>query len=230
MTDLITGRLEQAAWLMAEIDHRRDHWTARRHPLYERWAQGQLSDGELQLYAAEHHHVVVALAEVADRAAARAEGLLREALVDHARERDADVERWCRFAMATGWGPGSAWYYAADPAPETEAAVAEWVGGAARPLAEHLVTVYALEAAQADVARPALDGLLGRRGFTAADATRYFELRLDGGEGPAAVVEAALGGLLPVADPYALLRRAERTLRAYWDLLDGVVRGFAALR
>lgn len=230
MTDLITGRLEQAAWLMAEIDHRRDHWTARRHPLYERWAQGRLSDGELQLYASEHHHVVVAVADVAGRAADRAEGLLHAALSDYARECEADVGRWCRFARATGWGPGSAWYYAADPAPETEAAVAEWVGGPSRSLAEHLVTAYALEAAQADVARPALDGLLGRRGCAAADATRYFELRLDGGEGPAAVVEAALGGLLPVADPYALLRRAERTLRAYWELLDGVVRGFAALR
>jgi pyrroloquinoline-quinone synthase len=221
---VISSKFEQAAWLVAEIDHRRDHWTACRHPFYERWSAGELTGDELRTYAGEHHHVAAVLADVAHRAAALADGLLHEELTRHADERECELELWCSFAAATGWGPSTAWFYAGDPLPETEASAALWLGGEERSLCEHVVTLYALETAQADVARLQLDALLGRYGFTGGRSTRYFELRLRGDGGPAGLLEAALTGLLPVADPFVLLRRAERSYRAYWELLDGVAR------
>lgn len=225
---MITRRLAQADWLLAELDHRRDRWTAERHPLYERWAAGALSAEDLRIYAAEHHHLVATLAELSGRAAALAEDLLHEQLACHAQERERDVERWCRFALATGWGPGTAWYFAADPLAQTEAAVHAWSGDGERTLIEHLVTLYALETAQSDVARPALDGLLGHHRDMATGAARYFELRLEGDAGAAGLLRAALTGQLPVGDPFALLNVAERAYRAHWELVDGLDRFLTA--
>jgi pyrroloquinoline quinone (PQQ) biosynthesis protein C len=224
MTETTAGRFEQAGWLVAEVGHRRDYWAARRHPFHERWFAGELEAWELQAYAEEHHHVVVTLAEVAQRAATLADGMLGEQLGRVADARERDVELWCAFASATGWSESISWYYAAEPLPETEAGVRIWAGDAERSLEAHLVTLYALETAQAEVARPQLEALVGRYGFPDDDRTRYFRRRCLGDEGPAGLIEAALTGRLPVADPFALARHAELTCRAYWELLDGVDR------
>jgi pyrroloquinoline quinone (PQQ) biosynthesis protein C len=225
----IAGKFEQATWLLAEIGHRRDYWAAQRHSFHERWSAGRLTPGQLQAYAGEHHHVVVALADVAGRAAAQAEEMLNEQLTLHWREREREVEEWCHFAAATGWSAHSSWYYAADPLPETLAGCRVWTGDPERTLAEHLVTIYALETAQSEVACQLLGALLGRYGFGEDRSTRYFAQRCRGEAGPAGLIEAALTGLLPVADPFALVRRAELAYRAYWELLDGIERASASL-
>ena len=224
MTDLLSGRFDQAAWLLAEIGHRRDYWGVGRHPLHRRWCAGELAAEDLQTYAEEHHHLVVTLADVAQRAAALADGLLGEQLDRLAAGFERDVELWCAFAAATGWSPAVAWCYGAEPLPETAAAVGVWTGDAERSLESHLVTLYALETAQAEVARPQLAALLGRYGFADDRRTGYFGRRCLGDGGSAGLMEAALTGLLPVADPFALVRHAELTCRAYWELLDGVAR------
>jgi pyrroloquinoline quinone (PQQ) biosynthesis protein C len=220
----LAGKFEQATWLVAEIGHRRDWWAVPRHPFHERWSAGRLTAAELQTYAGEHHHVAVALADVSRRAAMLAEEMLHEQLAGHWADREREVELWCEFAAATGWSPQSAWCYAADPLPETVAGAQAWTGDAERSLAEHLVTMYALETAQAEVARPLLGALLGQYGFADDGSTRYFALRCRGDAGAAGLLEAALTGLLPVPDPFSLVRRAELTYRAYWELLDGVDR------
>jgi len=221
---MIAGRFEQATWLMAEIDHRRDRWTAERHPFYVRWCAGELTAEDLQVYAAEHHHVAAALVGVTRRAAEVATGLLRQELIREAAERDRELEMWCEFAVAAGWPRSAGWWFGVDPLPETELSAARWTGDAERPLATHLVTLYALETAVADVARPLLDALLGGYGFSRSASVAYFERRLRGDAGVAGLVEAGLTGLLPVADPVVLVRHAEVSYRAYWDLLDGVSR------
>lgn len=224
MTDVIASRLEQSAWLLAEIQHRCDHWAGRRHPFHERWFAGELTAAELQVYAGENHHAVMAIAAVARRSAALAEGMLHEELSRHRAACEAEVELWCQFAVATGWCRSCAWSFAADPLPETTAGVSLWIGDAERSLAEHLVTLYALETAHADVARPQLEALLGCYGLDDDRCTRYFSRRCRGDAGTAGLLEAALTGLLPVADPFALVHRAERTYRAYGELLDGIAR------
>lgn len=221
---MIDARFDQAAWLMAEIQHRRDIWAVHRHPFVERWSAGSLTAQDLQAYAGEHHHVVAAVADVSRAAAMRAEGMLFEQLTQYADEREREVESWCDFAMATGWCESDAWFYAADPLPETIAASRTWIGEPDRTLAHHLVTIYALEMAQAEAARPQLSALLGRYGMRDQRATAYFERHALGDPAAIGLIEAALTGLLPVPDPFSLVRRAELTVRALWDLLDGVQR------
>ncbi len=227
---MIEGRFEQATWLLAEIDHRRERWTADRHPFYVRWSAGDLTAADLQAYADEHHHVAATVADVTRRAAALAGGLLRAELTRQVIERDDELEMWGEFSVAAGWPRSAAWWFGAEPLPETELAAARWAGDADRSLAAHLVTLYALETAVADVARPLLDALQGRYGFSRSASVAYFERRLRGDAGAAGLIEAGLTGLLPVEDPFALLRHAEVSYRAYWELLDGISRTLVPAR
>ncbi|MGZ4243859.1 MAG: hypothetical protein ACXVSE_06155 [Solirubrobacteraceae bacterium] len=90
-------------------------------------------------------------------------------------------------------------------------------------LAEHLVTIWAVESALAPLAQ-ALGEALHTRYAMPVDATRYFARRARRGPDDAAVAQAGLTSLLPVTSPLALVCRAELARRSYLELLDGVAR------
>lgn len=221
---VIAAKFEQASWLLFEIARWRDFWSLARHPFLRRFRDGALTDAELRTYASEHHHVVVALAVTARRAANAATGMLGERLAEHADAREREVELWFAFARASGWYRSSSWSFGAEPLAETEAAVAVLTGtcAAERTLGEDLVAIHALAQAQGVVAGRQRDALEHRHGWPADGATRYFDVRA-ADEG-ASLIEAALTGALPVEDPYGLLNVSRSTFRAYWELHDGVQR------
>jgi hypothetical protein len=105
----LRSRFAQAEWLATEIAHVRNEWRLDRHPFLRRWIAGELTALDLQLFAAEHHHAVMALEDVGRRAAALSDGLLAEQLVAYAEAHVQAVTLSCDFASATGWGgrPGT---------------------------------------------------------------------------------------------------------------------------
>ncbi|MGZ4176539.1 MAG: thiaminase II/PqqC family protein [Solirubrobacteraceae bacterium] len=221
LQELLRGRSAQAERLERELAGLDEAWSPLDHPLVRRWLAGELSAGELRAFAAEHYHAAVALADAAARAARRADGLLADQLERYAAEQERAVDLWLGFAAATGWG-GSAWYFGEDPLPETVACVSAWCADSAS-LAEHLVTIWAVESALAPLAQ-ALGEALHTRYAMPVDATRYFARRARRGPDDAAVAQAGLTSLLPVTSPLALVCRAELARRSYLELLDGVAR------
>ena len=166
------------------------------HPLLRRWLAGELTGAELRAFASEHYHVICALERAARLAAEQADGLLAASLLRYADECRESVGPWCEFASATGWG--SAWYFGEDPLPETVACT-EAIVGEERSLAEHLVTIQALESGFAELAPGQHDALLDRYGFAEADA-RYFAVSVEQSARAAATAEAGLIGLGAGAD------------------------------
>ena len=209
-------------WFWAELVIIGERWNVLEHPFYVRWSQGRLSRRELQLYAEEYDHLVVALASVSDNAATKAEGLLREVLEAHAAEEWTHIDLWRNFARATGWCPSSVLCYGADPHGETVEWSRVWAGDASRSLAKDLATLYAIESPQPRIASTKLDGLLGPYGFDEGPGTEYFrphaELDLD----HAALAQSALDGMLASEDPFGLLTQAESVYRGYWSVLDSL--------
>src|SRR5881397_3792493 len=102
-------------WFWTEVALLRERWDVLEHPFYRRWSAGQLRPGDLQLYASEYHHAVVAIADASRSAAALADGELAPRLVEHAGEELAHIDLWMRFARATGWRAGRGWFYAEEP-------------------------------------------------------------------------------------------------------------------
>jgi pyrroloquinoline quinone (PQQ) biosynthesis protein C len=122
-----------------------------------RWFDGTLTTGDLQLFAGEHYHALLALERAARHGAVLADGLLAEQLVRYADEQEEAVELWCEFAVATGWG-GSGWYFGEDPLPQTVDCARVLSGaGDRRPLVVHLATICAFESAMAELAPQQLD-------------------------------------------------------------------------
>jgi pyrroloquinoline quinone (PQQ) biosynthesis protein C len=221
LPELLRDRCAQAERLEREIAKLGEAWSPAQHPFMRRWRAGEASAAELGVFAAEHYQALVALADAAAQAARLADGLLADQLERYATGQERAVELWLRFAAATGWG-GSAWHFGEDPLPETIACSSAWRsdGGS---LADHLVTIWTAEHVLSPLAG-ALGGALGRQDAVPADATRYFALRARRGPDDAAVAQAGLISLLPVASPLALVCRAELACRSYLELLDGVAR------
>ena len=221
LQELLRGRSAQAERLEREVLELGERWSPGDHPLMGRWVAGELSGAELHAFAAEHYHAVLALADAAARAARLADGLLGDQLQRYAAGQERALELWLGFAAGTGWA-GSAWYFGEDPLPETVACAGAWCAEG-DSLAEHLVTIWALESALAPLARAQGEALRTRYGMRAA-ATRCFIRRARRGPDDAAVAQAGLTSLLPVTAPLALVCRAELACRSYLELLDGVAR------
>jgi pyrroloquinoline quinone (PQQ) biosynthesis protein C len=186
------------------------------HPFYARWSAGELSGEDLAIYAGQYRHAVVALAAASERVAELADGAEREELTAHAREEEAHISLWDRFATATGGDP------AASPAPGTAACAAAWEGER-RDLLGHLVALYAIESAQPAISHVKADGLRELYGFgDNEDATAYFDLHAERDVAHAASERELIEPRLTGADHEALLIEAEAVLRANWQLLDAV--------
>lgn len=188
------------------------------HPFYQRWSRGELTRDELAVYAGEYHHAVVGLAAASRRAAEQAEPELRAELDGHAAEEASHVDLWADFAAAVGGTP------AAEPALETAVCAAEWAGDGERDLLHGLVAMYAIEAGQPAIAQTKADGLRAFYGMEDGPGTAYFTLHAELDHEHAAAERALIEPRLAGADEDALLRTAERVLRANWKLLDGVER------
>jgi pyrroloquinoline-quinone synthase len=199
-------------WSRLADVHRR--WNVLDHPFYQRWSSGELSAGELALYAGQYRHAVVALATAADGAARAAHDA---GLAAHAGEEAAHVALWDAFAEATG-SDGLA-----DPEPETAECADAWAGEG-RDLLGHLVALYAIESAQPAISRVKADGLREHYGFSGGTGTVYFDLHAERDLEHAAEGRALISERLDGADEDALVAEAERVLRANWRLLDGVER------
>jgi len=209
--------------ILTRLDEARGACNVLEHPFYERWSAGELSARELECYAGEYRHAVVALVEASQAAAAEAGPEYARGLSAHAEEEAAHVELWDDFARAVGArgeGDGD------DPLGETRACAAAWTAG--ESLLEHLAVLYAIEASQPEISKTKLEGLTEHYGYRAdAPATEYFRVHVqrdveharEAGE----LIEELLGGCED-ADAQAgrMHARARAALRGNWELLSGV--------
>jgi pyrroloquinoline-quinone synthase len=196
-------------------------WNVLEHSFYVRWSAGQLTRGELALYAGQYAHAVRALAGASRHAAQLAPAAIAARLSAHATEEEHHIELWNGFANAVG---------AVEDAPPLErtAACARAWDDPDRDLLATLVTLYAVESAQPAISRTKAAGLREHYGIEAAAAIAYFDCHAVRDVEHARDARELIDGRLDGADADALLAEAERVLEANWLLLDGVEQEFAA--
>ena len=208
-------------WFWTEIDALRDRSSVLDHPFYQRWSAGTLTAAELQAYAAEYAHAVIALAAASRAAEVAAPRGQRDALRDHADEEADHIGMWRRFARETCRRAGTGSWLSHDATSGTVECVRAWVGDR-RAYPEILAALYAIESAQPEIARVKLEGLVEHYGYEHDATTEYFSVHAVRDEEHTAELRATLDPLLDDADPSALLRQAEDVYRGNWALLDWV--------
>jgi pyrroloquinoline-quinone synthase len=201
-------------WFWEKLQETADRQNVLKHPFYVRWSQGTLSGRELARYAGQYSYLVAALAVASRHAAEKADGRLAATLAAHASEEEAHIDLWREFAEASGGSDSSA------ARPSTTRCASVWAGDDSRALAHDLVTLYAIESQQPDIARTKLEGLATHYGFEDGLGTGYFQLHKTLDHEHASLAAAALQGLLPSEDALGLLAQAAAVYDGYWRMLD----------
>jgi pyrroloquinoline quinone (PQQ) biosynthesis protein C len=213
-------------WFWCELSLIGERWSVLHHPFLVRCLAGELTWGQLQLFAEEFDHLVTASARTAQAASDTASGLVGLVLWEHAEQADADVDLWREFARSIGWATTSGWYYAAEPCTQTDTCARLW-GPATRTLAADIITLYAIDCSQLQFARMLADLLPRRYGVDEGIGVAYFRRHREPDR--ADRLAAALQGLLGTDDHVALLRQAEAVHRGFWEMLDALEERDAAV-
>lgn len=215
--------------VFARIDQARRECNVLEHSFYQRWSAGTLTERELDVYAGQYRHAVVALAQASSRAAERAASDASSAehaagLERHAAEETAHVALWDEFAKAVG--TASAGDHGSIFA-QTRSCTEAWTAG--EDLLEHLAVLYAIEASQPEISKTKLEGLVQRYGYSEeGPATEYFKLHaaldVEHARQARELIERLMSGdeAQAAAQADRMVARAEAALRGNWALLDGV--------
>jgi len=223
--------------VLARIDQARRDNNVLEHPFYQRWSAGELSAEELDFYAGEYRHAVLALAEASEAVAAKAEPEHRAGLERHAAEERSHVALWDQFAAAARDGGSLATKGVLEdsaclPLSETEQCARAWAAG--EDVLEHLAVLYAIEAGQPEIAQTKLDGLVERYGYSPeGPAVEYFRLHATLDVEHARQARDLIAELIGAeqagshASAERMVAHATAALRGNWQLLDGVEARFA---
>jgi len=199
------------------LETARTRWNVLEHPFYQRWSAGELTEGELAVYSGQYRHAVVALADASQQAADVADADIAPGLRGHAIEEAEHVALWDEFVEAVGGD------IRVTATAETTNCVKEWAGEPNRPLLDTLVTLYAIESGQPVISETKRAGLVEHYAYTPdSPATEYFDVHAELDIEHADQARRLIEPRLAEADQDHLLAVAEATMRANWELLDGV--------
>ena len=165
--------------LLQKIDAAIEEKSLLKHPFYQDWQMGKLTRESLQLYAAQYYRHVEAFPKHLRVLAARAEGPIREIVLQNLAEEENPAgphpKLWRDFAASLGVNEED--ITCCPSLPGTQAVVEtfrEIVGD--RSVAEAVAALYAYEAQVPEIAITKMAGLKKFYGVTSSKGLAYFAI------------------------------------------------------
>jgi pyrroloquinoline-quinone synthase len=216
--------------LLTELDGAIAERNLLKHPFYQDWQAGTLSLERLRLYAKQYYLHVESFPIDLHLLAARAEGSLRELILENLADETDPVaphpELWRDFAAAVGVSGESFWTVA--PLSGVRKLVDNYGQICAEaPLEEAVAALYAYEAQVPEISTAKSEGLRRYYGVTTDKGLAYFKVHEEADR----VHRAAWRGWFQnetspgeksEVDGEQILRTAEKALDALWGALDSI--------
>ncbi len=219
--------------IIDEIQALIDERSLLKHPFYQAWQKGELTQQHLRGYASQYYPHVLAFPQYVSAAHAicpdqgeRQE--LLENLIEEERGDENHPELWLRFAE--GVGATRDRIEAAQPLPETDALVATFRDATMRrSFAEACAALYVYESQVPEVAKTKIAGLKQFYGIDDERSLQFFEVHIGADE-----IHSAVGAAMvrrhvdDEASRTAVLATARECADALWGFLDGCHREYVA--
>jgi pyrroloquinoline-quinone synthase len=200
-----------------------------KHPFYQLWSQGKLSQENLREYAISYYpHVAAFPTYVSGVHSGCEDAALRQELLENLIEEERGEQNhpalWRNFATALG---ASASELSSTPrTPEVAETIAEFRRLTREgSVAEGLAALYAYESQIPEVSKTKREGLAAFYGIDGDDATRFFSVHEEADVWHRQVEREALGRMASTPeDREQALEAAQRCCEALNRALDGVMR------
>ena len=148
-----------------------------KHPFYQKWSNGELSLGDLRVYAKEYFHLVQRIPGIVTRVRDRVRDRdMQERISDNIREEQQHVELWKRFAKSLGVTEQELTEH--QPSQKVCDAVHAMEVLAEEGAVQGIVCMYAMEAELPKIAQTKKSGLCEFYDLISEDAHVYFDEHL----------------------------------------------------
>lgn len=193
-----------------------------KHPFYQMWSDGKLSQESLAGYSKEYFHMVKAVPSFVGKIVQFAPTKLVSEIRENQEEEAEHIQSWIGFAA--GLGVDSAEISNYEGLVKTKEAVSE-LSGLITSLESGAAAMYAFEKEIPKISHTKLDGLGKFYGITSDEATEYFKLHMEADIRHAATWAKILNEI-PQEKHDELLQVAERSLDAQNHLLDSCYQAY----
>ncbi len=212
---------------LAEVRGRIEERSILKHPFYQLWKEGKLTRNDLQLYAKQYYRHVSAFPQYLSGLHYRTDDIedrqiILQNLMDEEQGENNHPKLWIDFGNALG--VGTLEIKNAEPLPQTLSAVQHFRDATSKKtIAEGIAALYTYESQIPKVSEEKIRGLREFYGISDAKGLSYFSVHMIADVEHSAQEERLL--LKYAADEQSqelALAMVEKTLDAYWTLLDGV--------
>jgi len=201
--------------LIKKIDEMIEERSLLKHPFYQMWSDGKLSQESLAGYSKEYFQLVKAVPKFMTPIIEQAPESVVKELVYNQQEESEHIQPWIKFAGALGISSQELEQY--DGLEKTQQAVSQldslmsdYDGGSC--------AMYAFEQEIPKISQTKLEGLAEFYGLTTEDATKYFKLHTEADIRHVAAWRNILESVS--ADQEKLLQVADKSISAQNLLLD----------
>jgi pyrroloquinoline-quinone synthase len=207
--------------LVEEIDEVVQRKSLLKHPFYQMWSKGELSEDHLKGYSMEYFQLVKQVPTLVSNTLKKSEFSFHGSIQENLEEEKEHVELWIRFCSSLGISKDALQHY--KGLRQSVDAVGDLKSLTSLSFAEAVAALYAYELELPKISATKIDGLKKFYGLNSRDALIYFETHEQADVKHAAVWRKILSNVNDKSEQELALRAAVRSLEAQNKLLDSVM-------
>lgn len=215
-----------SASLLAALDTVLEERSMLKHPFYQAWNEGKLTQDMLKEYACQYYHFVKDFPRMVSAVHSNTPDIgVRQELLQNLMEEEQGTENhpalWMRFANAVGASEQEV--LATTALPTTTRLVNEMMDSCRNmSFPEGAAALYAYEAQIPEVSRVKIHGLKQFYGITDPEAIKFFSVHQEADVLHSRAEREMIADHTETAAEGDVIRAARRTADALWGFLDGV--------